>query len=67
MSTTFDKNGIATISSNFRVHSVINDCCTLLILDDANGKFISTGQYITMKINCICAIKCTQDVIVSNL
>lgn len=66
-STIFNINGIQNMSSRFRVHSVDGDCCVLLILDKVDGRFISTRQYITVKISCICAIKCVQDVSISNL
>ena len=66
-STQFSDNGVLKESSRFRVHSLNGDCCTLLVLDEVDGKFISTKQYITIRISCICAVKCIQDAVVSNL
>ena len=62
-----DQNGNLNTSSLFRVNDVHHDCCTLLILNENNGEYISTGEYVTINIGCICAIKCLEDVVVENL
>ena len=62
-----DQDGNLNTSSLFRVSDVHHDCCTLLILNENNGEYISTGEYVTVNIGCICAIKCLEDVVVENL
>lgn len=54
-------------SSYFRVCEVNDNCCKLLILNKIDDSFISTKQFITVNISCICAIKCIEDAVVSNL
>lgn len=54
-------------SSIFRVQRVEDDCCTLLILNNVDGEFVSTRQTITVRLSCICAVKCIEDVFVNNL
>ena len=65
--TNFIDNGVGSSSSNFRVQKVEDDCCTLLILNNVDGEFVSTRQTITVKLSCICAVKCIEDVFVNNL
>lgn len=60
-------NGNFSNSSTFRVQKVDDNCCTLLILSNENGEFVSTKQTITIKLSCICAIKCLGDFVVNNL
>ena len=54
-------------SSYFRIQSVSDDCVTLLILENTSDGYISTGEFITINISCICAVKCIEDVVVNNL
>lgn len=60
-------NDVINSSSIFRVLNVTDDCCTLLILNNIDGEFFSTKQSITVKLSCICAVKCLEDAVVSNL
>ncbi len=62
-----DENGIVNNSSLFRINRVKGDCVNLLILSSNGDNYISTGQYITIKISCICAVKCLADVVIENL
>ena len=62
-----DTNGNINTSSLFRVSDVNDNCCTLLILTNNDNEYSSTGQYITINIGCICAIKCLEDVVIENL
>ena len=62
ITTTFNSNGVSSVSSTFRIQDIHDDCCTLLILNEENGTYYSTGQYITVSLNCICAVKCLGDV-----
>lgn len=57
---------IAT-SSTFRIQDIQDDCCTLLILSNENGTYSSTGQFVTVDIGCICAVKCLSDEQICNL
>lgn len=66
-STNFSLNNELLTSSTFRIQDIHDDCCTLLILNSNNGTYSSTGQYITIDLSCVCAIKCLGDVYVSNL
>lgn len=56
-----DDNGNTQISSLFRVQEVFDNCVTLLILREENGTYFSTRQTITIRLNCICAVKCITD------
>ncbi len=70
MESTYEDNTNTNLSSNlYRVMSVNNNCCTLLILnyDNANDSYNSTRQYITVDLNCIGAVRCIRDVTVNNL
>lgn len=54
-------NGLMT-SPYFRVQSVDDNCCTLLLLNNVDNTFESTRQTMTVNLNCICAVKCIEDV-----
>ncbi len=60
-------NGEQDVTSNiFRVEKVNNCCCKCRILalsnpDDINS-IISTDNFITINLKCICAIKCLNDI-----
>ena len=54
-----------TTSSVFRIMSITGNCCTLLILTPTN--YQSTNQFITLDLNCICAVRCIEDVYVNNI
>ena len=60
-------NSSTQSSSFFRVEDVSDDCATLLILKEENGTFLSTKQTIKVRLKCICAVKCIEDVVISNL
>lgn len=49
-------------SPYFRIQEIDDECCTLLILDNIDGKFISTRQTTVVRLSCICAVKCIDDV-----
>ena len=51
-----------TAYSYFRVMNVNETCCQLLILNNNQGNYTSTQQYITVDIHCIGAIRCIQDI-----
>ena len=56
-----DINNVSQSSSLFRVQTVNDDTVNLLILREDNGTYYSTNTFITVKIGCICAIKCVID------
>ena len=63
-----DNEGNNLTSSIFRVMGIDGDCCTLLILNNNNNNnYSSTGQYITVNLNCICAVRCLIDTNISNI
>ena len=49
-------------SSYLRVSNINNNCITFLILRLDDDTYYSTSEYITININCICAVKCIEDV-----
>ena len=63
----------ANESSVFRVESVNNCCVKCRILrpnpdtSDVTRRFITTNEFITINLNCICAISCLDDIIIDNL
>lgn len=63
----------ANESSVFRVESVNNCCVKCRILrpnpdtSDVTRKYLSTNEFITINLNCICAISCLDDIIIDNL
>lgn len=65
--TYLDENNIEVSSSLFRVEKVNDNCATLLILREENGTYLSTNNFITVNLNCVCAIKCIIDTVVENL
>lgn len=60
-------NNELVTSSTFRIQDIHDDCCTLLILNNENGTYSSTGQFVTIDISCIGAVKCLGDVQISCL
>lgn len=64
---------ITRSSSVFRVEKVDGCCVTVLILkENPDGKdktrpFVSTGQFATINLDCVCVLKCLPDVIVDCL
>ena len=60
-------NNIILESQFFRIMSFSDYYCTLLILQNDNGNFSSTNQFITVDISSIAAIRCIQDIFISNL
>ena len=47
----------------FRVESIDNSCITVRLLNvDEQGDITSTGEFATVSINCIAAIRCLNDI-----
>ncbi len=67
LSSNYDSNGNIGTSTLFRVEKVLDDCVTLRVLTMNNGGYVSTNNFITVNIGCICAIKCVVDAAVENL
>lgn len=60
----YRKDGsIFSVNNNsfFRIMNVSNDSVTLLVLSNNDNNYLSTNQFITLKINCICAVRCITD------
>jgi len=66
-STSFTGKNKIQSSNSYRVVSVNDNCCTLLILNYTRNTYNSTHQYITVDLKCIGAIRCIRDVTVNNL
>ena len=50
-------------TSIFRVENIEGNCVTVRLLSsDDTGNLYATNQYATVNINCICAIRCLNDV-----
>ena len=58
----FLDNGVTNTSGYFRIQDVDDECCTLLILNNIDEQFLSTGQTIKVRLACIGAIKCINDI-----
>lgn len=54
-------------SSFFRIQNIDDKCCSLLLLKFSDGIYTSTGQTVVINLDCICAIKCVEDVVVNNV
>ncbi len=68
METSYALANNTVLSTNFyRVMSVDDDCCTLLLLnyDSLSDTYNSTRQYITIDLKCIGAVRCIRDVTVN--
>ena len=64
--------GETETTSVFRVESVTNDSVGVLLLEESvdaegNTTYLSTNTYATINLKCVCAIRCLNDVIVTNL
>lgn len=48
-------------SSFFRIEKVKNNCVVLRVLALTDDTYTSTNEFITISINCICAVRCFED------
>ena len=47
----------------FRIEKIDGSCITVrLLVENDNNELVSTGEYATVNINCISAIKCLKDI-----
>lgn len=65
-------NDGTTTSSVFRVEKVEDNCVTLRILVPSptptdTSPYESSGEFVTINLECICVIQCLPDVIVENI
>ena len=57
-----------TVSSIFRIEKLDNNCATFRVLvenpdaADTNMPFIATNSFFTIDLNCVCALRCLNDV-----
>lgn len=72
-STTYTLNGTTNTSSVFRVEC-IDDCCVKCRIlrpnpdtTDINRTYLATNEFITINLDCICAVSCLDDIIIDNL
>ena len=71
--TSYSIDGSSYTSSTFRVENVDKCCVKCRILrknpdsSDVNRAFIATNEFITINLDCICAISCLDDIIINNL
>ncbi len=65
-------NGVSGTSSVFRIEKVKDCCVTVLILAPNpsatdSRPYISTNQFATINLDCVCVLQCLADVIVDNV
>ncbi len=65
-------NGTTGESSIFRVEKVCDCCVTLLVLapnpdTTTTRTYVSTNQYVTINLECVCVLQCLPDTIVDNV
>lgn len=68
--TLYNKQGDVITTNDslyYRVNKIKDNCVELLVLSLNDDVYSSTGQYITVNIKCICAVKCIDDVNVNNV
>lgn len=66
--TTYTYNNETRNSSIFRIENIFDNCVKLLILQqNQDNTYTNTNSYITINLNCICAVKCLQDTMVENI
>ena len=71
--TTYTLNGTSNTSSTFRVECVDKCCVKCRILrknpdtTDLTRAYLATNEFITINLDCICAISCLDDIIIDNL
>ncbi len=63
---------VTQTSSVFRVEKVEGCCVLLRILapatsPTATSPYMATNQFLTLNLNCICAIRCLDDVVLENI
>ena len=72
-STTYTIDGNTNTSSVFRVEYVDYACVKCRILrpnpdtNDVTRAYLSTNEFITINLDCICAVSCLDDIIIDNL
>ncbi len=59
-------------SSIFRIEKVMDNCVLLRILEASSSPtaispYQATNQFITVNLNCICALRCLSDVVLENI
>lgn len=63
---TYEVNGTTNTSSVFRVENVCGCCATLRVLapsaEDPATPYQKTSSFVTVNLNCICALKCLSDI-----
>ncbi len=59
-------DGTTSTSNVFRCES-IDDCCLTcrILISNEDGTYTSTNQFFTINLNCVCAVKCLDDVFIS--
>lgn len=67
-----NSEGVDATTSVFRVESVTDDSVGVLLLEETtdaagNTTYLSTNTYATINLDCVCAVRCLADVIVTNL
>ena len=66
-----NSDGLDATTNVFRVENVTDDSVSVLLLEESTvgdvTTYTSTNTYATINLDCICAIRCLPDIILSNL
>ncbi len=55
-------DNVLNTSSVFRIEDVNNSCVTVRLLAQDEDTYTATNEFATININCICAIRCLNDI-----
>lgn len=55
-------NNVLNTADTFRVENVGNSTVTVRLLAQEEDNYVSTDEFATININCICAIRCLNDI-----
>lgn len=59
---TYFVNNVPKSSNVFRIEDINDSCVTVRLLAEEDGRLVSTNETAVININCICAIKCLDDI-----
>lgn len=65
LSISYYVNGVLNTTSVFRIENVDDDFVTVRLLQDIDGTYTNTGETATINTDCICALKCLDDIVLN--
>ncbi len=63
----YNYNGAEGTSTLFRIEGINDNCATFRILINENESITATDNFFIIDLDCVCCIKCLQDVLVPNI